>query len=99
MLTWPSLNFCGTARPLNVFLLPAGWYPQVSVILSAAAEGPMELDDCVQTLGKADLLDSDLTEYVASLITAEVSRVGDAGSSAVLPHAVVYRAPSCSVMQ
>ncbi|CAM9511168.1 unnamed protein product [Ectocarpus fasciculatus] len=43
----------------------------VSVILSAAAEGPMELDDCVQTLGKADLLDSDLTEYVASLITAE----------------------------
>lgn len=38
----------------------------------------MELDDCVQTLGKADLLDSDLTEYVASLITAEVSRVGDA---------------------
>ncbi|CAB1102485.1 unnamed protein product [Ectocarpus sp. CCAP 1310/34] len=44
---------------------------KVSVILSAAAEGPMELDDCVQTLGKADLLDSDLTEYVASLITAE----------------------------
>lgn len=34
----------------------------------------MELDDCVQTLGKADLLDSDLTEYVASLIAAEVSQ-------------------------
>lgn len=47
-------------------------HTQVSVILGAAAEGPMELDDCVQTLGKADLLDNDLTEYVASLITAEV---------------------------
>lgn len=46
---------------------------QVSVILSAAAEGPVELDDCIQTLGKADLLDSDLTEYVASLVAAEVS--------------------------
>lgn len=44
------------------------------MILGAAAEGPMELDDCVQTLGKADLLDSDLTEYVESLVTAEVSR-------------------------
>lgn len=32
----------------------------------------MELDDCVQTLGKADLLDNDLIEYVASLIIAEV---------------------------
>lgn len=37
-------------------------------------EGPEELDDCVQTLQKEDLLDSDLTEYVASLVTAEVSR-------------------------
>ncbi|CAM9202105.1 unnamed protein product [Scytosiphon promiscuus] len=47
---------------------------KVSVILGAAAEGPMELDDCVQTLGKADLLDSDLTEYVDSLVTAEERR-------------------------
>lgn len=45
---------------------------KVSVILSAATEGPMQLDDCVQTLGKADLLDSDLTDYVATLVTAEV---------------------------
>lgn len=37
-------------------------------------EGPEELDDCVQTLQKEDLLDSDLTAYVASLVTAEVSR-------------------------
>ena len=37
-------------------------------------EGPEELDDCVQTLQKEDLLDSDLTEYVASLVSAEVSR-------------------------
>lgn len=37
-------------------------------------EGPEELDDCVQTLQKEDLLDSDLTEYVASLVTAEVNR-------------------------
>eukprot|EP00752_Nemacystus_decipiens_P002881 g2680.t2 len=44
---------------------------KVSVILGAAAEGPAELDDCIQTLGKADLLDSDLTEYVASLVAAE----------------------------
>lgn len=49
---------------------------QVSVILGAAAEGPAELDDCIQTLGKADLLDSDLTEYVASLVTAEVREIG-----------------------
>ncbi|CAM9655840.1 unnamed protein product, partial [Hapterophycus canaliculatus] len=47
---------------------------QVSIILGAAAEGPMELDDCVQTMGKADLLDSDLTEYVDSLVTAEERR-------------------------
>ena len=48
---------------------------KVSVILGAAAKGPAELDDCIQTLGKADLLDSDLTEYVASLVTAEVSEI------------------------
>lgn len=37
-------------------------------------EGPEELDDCVQTLQKEDLLDNDLTDYVASLVTAEVNR-------------------------
>lgn len=47
---------------------------KVSIILSAAMEGPEELDDCVQTLQKEDLLDSDLTEYVASLVTAEANR-------------------------
>lgn len=50
---------------------------QVSIILSAATEGPMELDDCVRILGKEDLLDGDLTEYIASLVTTEVrSREG-----------------------
>lgn len=45
---------------------------QVSVILSAATEGPRELDDCVQTLAKANLLDGDLTDYLAGLVTTEV---------------------------
>lgn len=49
-------------------------YLQVSIILGAAMEGPMELDDCVRILGKEDLLDDDLTDYIASLVTTEVSR-------------------------
>ena len=54
-------------------------------------EGPEELDDCVQTLQKEDLLDSDLTEYVASLVSAEVSRsMGIACAAAVVARRGLY---------
>lgn len=42
-------------------------------MLKAATEGPAELDEVVQIMMKEDLIDSDLKDYLDSLITTEVS--------------------------
>ncbi|CAM9104029.1 unnamed protein product [Ascophyllum nodosum] len=47
---------------------------KVSIILTAATEGAAQLDEVIQILAKEDLLDSDLTDYVTSLISGEENK-------------------------